>query len=100
MYDLTPLGFDACRSDASASCVYWHTKKRAMAGATLTPEQLQFVGFDEQPKPRDGWKSAATNLEVIYHDRDELSSEDSETLAALMAIESVELNRERLEFLG
>jgi hypothetical protein len=54
------------------------------------------------PRVRDGWQDAATNLGVIYFhgDRYELSPEDSTMFAALMAVENVDLNRERLEFLA
>lgn len=106
MYDITPLGVDACRWDRSAICTYWHTKCRAMAGEALVTEELRFVGFaEERPRSRGGWKNAATNLEVLYrgdHDRDELSSEDSAMLSALMAVDNAaELPpASALEFLG
>jgi hypothetical protein len=90
MYDLVSLGPDACQWDSSASCLYWHTKRRAMAGAALTDEELRFVGFAEECPDRGGWQDASRHLEILYadHDRDELSAEDAETLHALMAIDN------------
>ncbi len=103
MYEITPLGVDSRRRHTSAPCTYWHTKCRAMAGEPLSEDEFRFVGFtEERPRSRDGWKHASSNLEVIFHhdDRNELSSEDSAMLAALMAVERVDLNRDRLGFLG
>jgi hypothetical protein len=94
MYEITPLGVDDCRLDRSAVCVYWHTKRRAMAGEVLTAEELRFVGFaDERPRVRDGWHDASTNLGLIYFhdDREELSSDDSAMLSALMSVDNAEL---------
>jgi hypothetical protein len=103
MYDLVSLCPDACQWDSSASCLYWHLKRRAMAGADLTDEELRFVGFaEERPPSRGGWKDASRHLELLYgdHDRDGLSSEDSAMLSALMSIDTVDLSQERLDFLG
>jgi hypothetical protein len=104
LYEITPLSVDACRSDPSASCVYWHTKLRALAGELLSEDELRFVGLVQECPDRGGWQNAASHLELLYrqhdHDRDELSTEDSAVLSALMAIETVDLSQERLEFLG
>jgi hypothetical protein len=104
MFDLRPLGSDACQWDSNASCLYWHLKCRAMAGEPLSEDERRFVGFAEESPDRDGWKNAATSLEVIYrsdHDRDELEPADRDLLVSLMQIDNAELPAAHaLEFLG
>jgi hypothetical protein len=90
MYDLVSLGPDACLSDTSAACRYWHLKCRVLRGANVTPDELRFVGFAQECPDRGGWRNAATSLGILYHDdREELSSEDSAMLSALMSIDDV-----------
>lgn len=104
LYELTSLGADACRSDPSAACRYWHLKRRALAGELLSEDELRFVGLTEEGSDRGGWQNAATHLELLYRDhddgREEMSTEDSALLSALMAIETVDLGRERLDIIG
>jgi hypothetical protein len=60
-----PLAPDACRSDPSAPCFYWHTKLQALNGGwgKLTPEERRFVGVEvnEHVRPpaaaASGWRS-------------------------------------------
>jgi len=93
-----PLALDACRSDPSAPCHYWHLKVRALNGGrdTLSRDELTFVGVDTWPITTPGWRSPAG----LYLD-DPLegfgfSAEDSAALHALMPVGS----RDRLAFLA
>lgn len=87
--DLSAFGLRACYS-----CL----KSRFHSG-DLTDEELDFIGMRPNGHgPSDGWREP-TALTHLY-ELDTLSPEDSVTLSALMAIDSVDLNRERLEFLA
>jgi len=54
---LEPLAPDACRSDPSAPCAYWHTKLHALNGGRdkLSERELEFVGVDTWPINTPGW---------------------------------------------
>ena len=95
---LEPLAPDACRSDPSAPCFYWHTKLHALNGGRdkLTPEQLTFVGVDVWPVITPGWRSP---VGLYLDDPLEDFGLSPETSAALHAIVSVG-SQGRLEFLG
>lgn len=89
MYDIVPLGTDACRFDPSAPCAYWHTKVRALALADLGPRELDFVGlYEPRPPSQEGWHEIG-DLSTYELDRQELSAEVSALLGALMGIENV-----------
>jgi hypothetical protein len=95
---LEPLAPDACRSDPSAPCFYWHTKLHALNGGrdTLSERDLTFVGVDVWPITTPGWRSP---VGLYLDDPLEgfgLSAEDSAALHAIMMVGS----QERLEFLG
>jgi hypothetical protein len=61
--------------------------------AKLSPEQLEFVGVAKAPpQSSDGWRQPYT--------LPALPSPDAAMLQALMAIEAVDLGRERMSFLG
>jgi hypothetical protein len=94
---LEPLAPDACRSDPSAPCFYWHTKLHALNGGrdTLSERDLTFVGVDVWPITTL-WRSP---VGLYLDDPLEgfgLSAEDSAALHAIMMVGS----QERLEFLG
>jgi hypothetical protein len=88
---IDPLGPDACRSDPSAPCLYWHLKLHALNGGRgkLSQRDLDFVGVGVTPPLRDGWRSPA-GLYV-----DEFDDEVDPVLKAL-----ARLGGSRLEFLG
>jgi hypothetical protein len=94
---LDPLGPDACRSDPSAPCAYWHLKLHALNGGRdkLSHRDLEFVGVDTSPIVTPGWRSPTG----LYLDGPlegfGLSAEHSAALHAIMPV-----GRERLEFLG
>jgi hypothetical protein len=74
-------------------------KVRALRGEDLSSEEADFVGMRPNGhKPSGGWHHPGDL--GSYELDDTLSAEDSVTLSALMAIDSVDLNRDRLEFLG
>jgi hypothetical protein len=52
-------GPDACRSDPSAPCLYWHLKLHALNGGRdkLSQRNLEFVGVDTWPINTPGWRS-------------------------------------------
>lgn len=57
--------------------------------------------MDTRPIHTPGWhQPTALYLDLLMGDLPELSAEDPAGLHALMAIEAVDVNRERLEFLG
>ena len=94
---LEPLAPDACRSDPSAPCFYWHTKIHALNGGRdkLSERELTFVGVDTWPIVTPG---CARRRGLYLDDSLEafgLTGEDSAALHAIMSIDS----RERLEFL-
>ena len=93
-----PLAPDACRSDPSAPCFYWHLKIQALNGGRdkLSEPDLTFVGVDTWPIVTAGWRSPTG---LYLNDPLEgfgLSPEDSAALNAIISVGS----RERLEFLG
>ena len=98
---LEPLAPDACRSDPSAPCHYFHLKLRALNGGRdkLSDRELEFVGVDTWTINTPGWHSPAG----LYLDDDlegvGISAEVSVALHAIMAISSG-VNQEPLEFLG
>lgn len=51
------LGPDRCRGDRCAPCSYYHLKKRALAGESLTEAEREFVGFT-QPHRSAAWRPA------------------------------------------
>src|SRR4029450_9586335 len=80
---LEPLAPDACRSDPSAPCRYWHT--RPGAREKLSDRERQFVGVDTWPINTPG-RASPTGL--YLDDPLEgfgLSAEDSPALHAIMA---------------
>jgi hypothetical protein len=56
---LESLAPDACRSDPSAPCFYWHLKLHALNGGRdkLAQRELTFVGVDTWPIVTPGWRS-------------------------------------------
>jgi hypothetical protein len=99
---IEPLAPDACRSDPSPPCAYWHTKLHALNGGRdkLTRRDLAFVGVETWPINTPGWHAPTGLFLDLWSDLPELSGEVSAGLHALMAISTVDVNRERLEFLG
>ena len=91
---LEPLAPDACRSDRSASCAYWHTKTRALGGKHLSQELLDFVGFYSTRSSTDGWRYPT--LVDQYESASVLFAEDSAMLSQLMNVGG----ESALEFLG
>jgi hypothetical protein len=95
---LEPLAPDACHSDPSAPCFYWHTKLHALNGGRdkLSERERAFVGVDTWPIVTPGWRSPTG----LYLDDPlegfGLSAEDSAALHAIMMVGS----RERLGFLA
>jgi hypothetical protein len=61
MDSIEPLAPDACRSDPSAPCLYWHTKLHALNGGRdkLSLRDREFVGVDTWPINTPGWRSPA-----------------------------------------
>jgi hypothetical protein len=95
---LEPLAPDACRSNPSAPCGYWHLKLHALNGGRdkLSERDLTFVGADTWPIVTPGWRSP---VGLYLDDPLEgfgLSAEDSAALHAIMSAGS----QERLSFLG
>ena len=86
---LEPLAPDACRSDPSAPCVYWHLKLHALKGGRdkLSPRELEFVGVNTGPISTPGWHAPTGLFLELFSDLPELSAEVSATLHALMDIE-------------
>ena len=87
---LEPLAPDACRSDPSAPCAYWHTKLHALNGGRdkLSERELEFVGVDTWPINTPGWhQPTALYLDLLMGDLPELSAEESAVLHSLMDIE-------------
>ena len=97
---LEPLAPDACRSDPSAPCHYWHLKLDALNGgwAKLTDEERAFVGVEvnEHAGPRDGWRSQIAL--VIDRLGGQMPSADLRMLERLAGMDTPP--QERLEFLG
>ena len=95
---LAPLAPDACRSDPSEPCFYWHTKVEALNGGRekLPERERAFVGVDAWPINTPGWRSPTG----LYLDDPlegfGLSAEDSAALQSLMSVGS----QAALEFLG
>ena len=56
---IDPLAPDACRSDPSAPCHYFHLKLRALNGDRdeLSDRERAFVGVDAWPINTPGWRS-------------------------------------------
>jgi hypothetical protein len=80
------------------SACYFELKVRARRGEKCSDEELAFVGMEPNGhEPTGGWH-VPDGLD-LYELDDGLSPEDSSMLTALMAIDSVDLNRERLDFL-
>jgi hypothetical protein len=95
---IEPLAPDACRSDPSVPCAYWHTKLHALNSGRdkLSQRDLDFVGVGVWPINTPGWASPTG---LYLNDPLEgfgLSAEDSAALHAILAVGS----RERLEFPG
>jgi hypothetical protein len=81
---------------------YAELKDRLAAGEHLSREELDFIGAYAKRRPSGGWQQP-DQIAILApaHELDaELSAEDSAGLHALMAIETVDVNQERLEFLG
>ena len=101
---LDPLGPDACRSDPSAPCAYWHLKLHALNGGRdkLSERELKCVGVGVSVRTdtSNGWHQPDALFVDDFLAGFELSAEDSEVLHGLMAISTVDVNRDRLEFLG
>jgi hypothetical protein len=66
----------------------------------LTERELTFVGVDTWPINTPGWHAPTGLFLELWSDLPELSAKISAGLHALMAISMVDVNRERLEFLG
>ena len=82
---------------------YWRTKLHALNGGRdkLSRRDLDFVGVDTWPINTPGGWHAPTGLFLdLWSDLPELPAEVAAGLHALVAISTVDVNRERLEFLG
>ena len=92
MDSIEPLAPDACRSDPSAPCWYWHTKLHALNGGRgkMSQRDLEFVGVGSTPRGSSGgWRNPAG----LY--LDEWDAEVDPVLKALAL-----LGQSRLAFLG
>jgi hypothetical protein len=89
MDSIEPLAPDACRSDPSAPCAYWHTKLHALNGGRdkLSRRDLDFVGVDTWPINTPGWHAPTGLFLDLWSDLPELSAEDSAVLRSMMDIE-------------
>ena len=81
-----PLAPDACRSDPSAPCHYWHLKLHARnGGRDKSQRDLTFVGVT--PRSMPGWWRSPVGL--YLDDPLEgfgLSAEDSAALHAILSV--------------
>lgn len=81
-------------------CCYFELKERARLGEDLSAEERAFVGLYEAQKSAGGWHQPNEFISPYEFEPDWLSAEDSAMLHALMNVDPVDVNRERLEFLG
>jgi hypothetical protein len=84
---LEPLAPDACRSDPSAPCHYWHLKLRALNGGRdkLSRWELDFVGVDVGPiHTPGGWQTPNLPSTDVWDLGADLSEEQSAVLHRLM----------------
>jgi hypothetical protein len=96
---IEPLAPDACRSDPSAPCLYWHLKLRALNGERdrLPQRDLEFVGVgvSRRRDTWDGWHQPG-EIEVLWaSDGVEEAATFDPVLWALTRV-----GQSRLEFLG
>lgn len=92
---LEPLP-DACLSDPSAPCFYWHLKLAALNGHRdrLSAEQLEFVGVVSRRRDTSGGWHQPNEIGLLASvDEQDADPELTPILQALV-------NRDRLEFLG
>jgi hypothetical protein len=90
-----PLQPDACRSDPSAPCRYYHLLLRALNGERdrLSARELEFVGILPPRRRGDGWHQPN---EIRFPASVDERDVDAGTVAILQAL----VKRDRLEFLG
>jgi hypothetical protein len=95
---LEPLAPNACRSDPSAPCFYWHTKVEALNGGRdkLSERERAFIGVEVWPIKHAGLGFADGAVPGRSPRGLRASAEDSAALHAIMSLGS----QERLEFLG
>lgn len=97
---MEPLAPDACRSDRTAPCFYWHLKVAALNGGwdKLTAEDRAFVGVEvsSHRATPNGWRSPIASL--IAELGAGVSSADVKVLERLAGMDDP--RQERLEFLG
>jgi hypothetical protein len=100
MDSIEPLAPDACRSDHSASCWYWHLKIEALNGGrdALSPEELAFVGIFP-PRPDDGWHAISDLPALASADANDVQGSETDA-AILRAMQALGMPQERLAFLG
>jgi hypothetical protein len=89
MDSIEPLAPDACRSDPSAPCAYWHLKLHALNGGRdkLSGRELAFVGVDTWPLNTPGWSSPTALYQDDPLDGFGLAPEQVALLRSVMDIE-------------
>ena len=95
---MEPLFPDACRTDRSAPCRYWHTKCKALNGgrSKLSERDLALVGVDLPVQRRGGGWYQPGEIS-LFASAYELDAEPDALLQALVSVGSTQA---RLDFLG